>query len=240
MVVLPAGMGFGDLLMHGPALEALRPERVVVEHRYLDLARRIGLAPDVVSGPCPYWRDHFSVMQQHALVDSAVTPRARLFAEWLGVDWPRIFKRPRGQEPQDYVAVFPNAFEPRRSLSCGRQVTHLLQGMGLRAQTIEKSVFAHLDELVDFIARSRAAVAVDSGPMHVAAVLGVPLVACFTHVAPQARLTWMGDGPRRMIVPPSWPDKNPPGELSPDAWGASIAASDVVHALVDLLEETDT
>jgi hypothetical protein len=47
----------------------------------------------------------------------------------------------------------------------------------------------------------------------------------------------MGDGPQEVLVP-DWPNGQPPGELHPVAWGASIRAEAIIEALERLLEKS--
>jgi len=233
---IPAGMGFGDVLMHGPALEALVVEHVTVEHHYADLARRLALAPSVEGGPTTHWG---SVYSRDMLVLDPLTPRAELFARAGGVDPSSLkpFTRVNAAVSGDYIAIFPAAYEGRRSLSCGREVADRINALGISTHLIGRDGLPSLASVVDEIATARAVIAVDSGPMHIAAVLGVPLVACFTHVWPQSRLTWMGDGTRITLTPPGWGTPPlAPGELDPQPRGNSYDPEAIVAALECVLE----
>jgi len=229
-------MGFGDVLMHGPAIEALGADRVVVEPRYVDLARRLALAPEVEGGQTQYWS---SVYDGMGLQQDPLTPRAELFACAAGVSPSDLkpFTRVNAAVSGDYVAIFPMAYEDRRSLHGGREIADMVNRLGFSTHLIGRDGLSSLAALVDEIATARAVIAVDSGPMHVAAVLGVPLVACFTHVWPVSRLTWMGDGSRITLTPPSWSEPRlAPGELDRQAWGSSYEPEAIVAALECLLE----
>jgi hypothetical protein len=129
------------------------------------------------------------------------------------------------------------AWEDRRSLVGAREVADRINALGLTTHLIGRDGLPSLLAVIDEIASARAVIAVDSAPMHIAAVLGVPLVACFTHVWPASRLTWMGDETRITLTPPSWGSPPlAPGETSPDAWGSSYEPEAIVAALECLLE----
>lgn len=120
----------------------------------------------------------------------------------------------------------------------GEQMIRHTGVIDLREQT-------QLPVLIGMLGKLRAMIATDSGPMHLAALYGTPLVACFTTVLPEARLGQY-EGEIRTVTPERSPvagEAFPMGEESkapPGAWGQEIRPATIAAALRDLLGEEDS
>jgi heptosyltransferase-1 len=87
------------------------------------------------------------------------------------------FSRGRGKSLAiDDIAVFCEALAPHRVVLAGRSEA-TAPAMGHVANLINRT---SIPELIWLLRHARAVISVDSGPMHVAAALGVPLVSIHT------------------------------------------------------------
>ena len=147
--------------------------------RYMALARHIGL-------PDPKATDHLPVPEE-----ARAAARERLRAEGLGPDEPVIVASPHARwatkqwPPERFADVL-------RRIHAQAGVRAVLVGSGAAApvarQIAEAAAAARpidlvnrttLKEMVALVSEARAMLANDSGPMHVAAALGRPVVGIF-------------------------------------------------------------
>jgi ADP-heptose:LPS heptosyltransferase len=113
-----------------------------------------------------------------------------MIAEAFGVDATLVggslFTRP---PKEDYVALCPNASRPDKEWHPGlwKLIKDHLDAKGIPYRWLPmKGRYSEMElpEVVDILSRARAAVSVDSGPVHVADAFGIPVVGLFGPTSP--------------------------------------------------------
>jgi lipopolysaccharide heptosyltransferase I len=192
----PSRVGFMEAREMAPLFYTDRvtapPEKMHAVDRYLALARHVGLA-------APQATDHLPVAPE----DRAAV-RARLAAEGVAADEPLLVVSAHARwetkqwPPERFAEVLDRLAGDARAVlvgsaaavAVGRQVAQ-----AAKAQPVDLTNRTTLKELVALIAEARAMVTNDSGPMHVAAAVGTPVVAIFGPTHPD-RTGPRGEGHR--------------------------------------------
>jgi lipopolysaccharide heptosyltransferase I len=201
----PNRIGFGSArelapLFYTAQVRLPRREMHAVE-RYLAAARQVGLGP-------PQSTDHLPVTEE-----SRRRARERLQAEglWRGEAFLVVGAHARWESKQWPGDRFAQVAERlwreahARSVVIGgrdaspsaRQVLQAAAALGLSGPSLPLDLAGKttLKESVAIIAEARAMVTNDSGPMHIAAAVGTPVVAIFGPTHPKRTGPW--DDPRR-------------------------------------------
>jgi lipopolysaccharide heptosyltransferase I len=200
----PARVGFRAARELAPLFYTLAvptpPRDMHAIDRYLLLAARVGLA-------APRATDHLPVSLQ-----AQAGVRSRLAAEGVGAQEPLLVAcadarwETKQWPPERFADVL-------RRVAAETGARPVLVGSGTGAEAINRAIAAALNgraldltnrttlkELVAVIAEARAMVTNDSGPMHVAAAVGTPVVAVFGPTHP-GRTGPYGPGHRVLTAP---------------------------------------
>ncbi|MEZ5404837.1 MAG: glycosyltransferase family 9 protein [Verrucomicrobiia bacterium] len=158
--------------------------------------RKIGMS-DCREGAGFFYRDKAPISESHAIA------RYRQVLDFLGVACETLeFPLPEGVEvmknvPDSFILVHPfsrwstKALPKDLILSLARRLVSqklVVVGQGEPfdiAETLDLTNQTNFEQLLDLMRRAQAVISSDSGPMHVAAALGKPLVALFGPTSPK-------------------------------------------------------
>jgi len=194
----PSRVGFMEAREMAPLFYTDRvtapPETMHAVDRYLALARHVGLA-------APRATDHLPVAPE----DRAAV-RARLAAEGVAADEPLLVVSAHARwetkqwPPERFAEVIDRlvAEAGARAVLVGSAAAAAVGhevAQAAKARPVDLTNRTTLKELVALIAAARVLVTNDSGPMHVAAAVGTPVVAIFGPTHP-GRTGPRGEGHR--------------------------------------------
>ncbi|MBX7157105.1 MAG: glycosyltransferase family 9 protein [Verrucomicrobiae bacterium] len=163
--------------------------------------RKIGMS-DCREGAGFFYQEKAPITSGHAIA------RYRQVLNFLGVACDTLeFPLPKGTEtmknvPESFVLVHPFSRWPTKVLpkdlvsSLARRLAPqklVVVGQGEPfhiAETLDLTNQTNFEQLLDLMRRAQAVISSDSGPMHVAAALGKPLIALFGPTSPEKTGPW--------------------------------------------------
>ncbi len=161
-------------------------------------------------------------------------------------------------EPGEWAAILPGANVPQKRWPVERfvEVASALSARGLKILVLgsgdDRDAAAHVEhavgaknlagktslrEIVALLQACRVVVTNDTGPMHIAAAVGTPLVALFASVNVQRFRPWTADSRCRTLTSPCGSEYP---ESDPRAMAASlrcVTVAEVLGAVEEMLEE---
>lgn len=167
------------------------------------------------------------------------------------------FQEQFGVHPTECVAISVESGSPHRSLpkSAAVELSKRVLSLGLTPMLVgrEQLQVRHvgvanltgqldLPTLAALLGEVGVFVGPDSGPLYLAAAQDTPVVGVFTCVHPDARLRWVGEGPKASVCPPGNVElagqRFPAGPFPKAAhgeWSAQVSVESISNALADLL-----
>ena len=160
-----------------------------------------------------------------------------------------------GIDPAECVGIACESSDPHRALPMGyiHQLEAGVRSMGRtpvvlgrtalsiqRLGTIDMTGKTSITYMIGLIDQLAAVISTDSAPLHIAGMLGTPLVGCFTLFDPDTRLRYYaGDIETVTAAPIVGGEDFPAGhgtKLAAGAWAATITPDEIMQALRRLLK----